>query len=75
MGIKTPTIRLMTIPIIGKQWEFRPQHILIVGGTTLGYFPKSTHSFQLTNIDVKSEVKVDVKRVNMWTPQGTIGGN
>ena len=26
MGKLTPTIRLMTIPTIGKQWEFRPQH-------------------------------------------------
>ena len=27
MGILNTTIRLMTIPTIGKQWEFRPQHI------------------------------------------------
>lgn len=25
MGIQTPTIRFMTIPIIEKEWEFRPQ--------------------------------------------------
>ena len=30
MGIWNPTIGLMNIPTIGKQWEFRPQHIWVI---------------------------------------------